>query len=109
MSLVDPTVTTRLLRPRTDVGCMADVDRADLTYAYSRPFARHCATHDSFGFLLPIVLGLGEDEAAAAIGISVSKFRTLVQGQTDAAASPNRRQSNLERRRAPYCLQSPPT
>jgi hypothetical protein len=29
--------------------------------------------------LLPVVLGLGEPEAAAAIGISVSKFRTLVR------------------------------
>jgi hypothetical protein len=28
---------------------------------------------------LPVVLGLGESEAAAAIGISVSKFRTLVK------------------------------
>jgi predicted DNA-binding transcriptional regulator AlpA len=30
---------------------------------------------------LPVVFGLGEPEAAAAIGISVSKFRTLVNGK----------------------------
>jgi predicted DNA-binding transcriptional regulator AlpA len=30
---------------------------------------------------LPVVFGLGEVEAAAAIGISASKFRTLVEDQ----------------------------
>jgi hypothetical protein len=40
--------------------------------------------------LLPVVFGLGELEAAAAIGISASKFRMLVGEKHALAQAPGR-------------------
>ena len=39
---------------------------------------------------LPVVFGLGEPEAAAAIGVSASKFRALVKDWAHAVAPPHR-------------------
>jgi len=39
---------------------------------------RRTSVHSDITFL-PVVFGLGEVEAAAAIGVSASKFRTLVK------------------------------
>jgi hypothetical protein len=52
-----------------------DGERASTTFSASVWIMKRATTRNDMLPLLPVVFGLGEIEAAAAIGVSASKFR----------------------------------